>query len=436
MKTWLVMLLLLGCVTRPSVAQNISNLLSFSEETKIKGPFVPVRGDLCFVSEKGGNFGWGYIGKYSPRSATISVLASFSVETKAKGLCRMGNELWFVCEKGGRNNLGYVGRYVLTNGNLEQLHDFSAPTAAKSAPFVLDGSFCFFAEAGGTYGQGALMSYSVESGLVTLVSFNTTTGIKPEAPPVWHGGHWYYGSREGGDITQRGGKGAGTLGVLDLQAGVAVKLIDLNVTNHGARIKCLCPLGSRIYYTTDEGGNLTLNAGKGGGAVGYFDPSANSITQLFVCAHTNMGIKPKGLVSIEDCIYFNCGEGGPQGCGMWYSIAYDDTVTCMATNDVWFGSKGDMITQFGPRIYCATEQGGQNWLGGIGCLEFECDDPILGARVEAGAIQLEWPVLANDAWLEWAATLDGPWIEAAEPGVHKAVWSDTGAQGFLRILRR
>ena len=424
------------CGILPARAGGPTNFFSFTEETKIKGSFVQLGGELYFNSEKGGTNAYGYIGKFCPTNRQIAVLAEFSVETKAKGLAAVGNELWFVAEKGGSGNYGYVGCFDPASHTVAHLCDFDEVTSAKSPPFVLGtNGFHFFTEAGGTHGVGALRRYSRTGGLVTVASFSSATGIKPEAVPVFHDGILYFGGREGGDLTQQSGKGAGTIGTIDLATGFVAPLVALNATNHGSRIKALLPFGGRIYYTTDEGGDLSLNSGKGNGAMGCFDPDTLEMTKLFTCNGTTTGTKPKGLAAVEDRVYFNCGEGAANGCGAFYVVTDGTNVAMAATNDIPFGNKSDRLTLYGNRLYCATEQGGGNWLGGISAFEIDVAPRELAIASENGRLHVAWNVLANDCVLESCSALGGEWRPVAGPGATNAVVTPAAATAFFRLRR-
>ena len=427
---WIGLVLWLAAAARADEPRNFFN---FTEETKIKGFFVQRGGELYFNSEKGGTPNYGYIGRFCPTSGQITVLYEFPALTKAKGLAAVGDEMWFVTETNGTSRFGYVGCFNPASNTVEELCAFPGHTLAKSAPFVLGtNGFYFFTEAGGTNGTGALMHYSRAGGLVTTCSFTPATGIKPEARPVFFNDQLFFGGREGGDPTQQGGKGAGTIGTIDLATGNITKLLDLNATNHGARIKSLLPFGDRIYYTTDEGGDLAFNGGKGNGAMGIFDPSTLEVTRLLTCNGTNTGTKPKCLVAVEDRVYFNCGEGGTNGCGAFYVVANGTNLARIATLDVPFGNKSDMLTLYGNRLFCATEQGCSNWLGGISAFEVDIAPRELAAQEENGVMTFAWSELANDCVLEYNPTLTHEWQAVAGPGRTNAV---AAVPGFYRLRR-
>lgn len=414
-------------------ADDQPNFYNFTEETKIKGFFVQVGGELFFNSEKGGTNNYGYIGKFCPTNRQITVLYEFPSLTKAKGLAAVGDEMWFVTETNGTSRYGYVGCFNPANNTVAELCSFPGHTLAKSAPFVLGtNGFFFFTEAGGTNGTGALMHYSREGGLATTCSFTTNTGIKPEARPVFYDGKLYFGGREGGDPAQQGGKGAGTIGTIDLGTGEITKLINLNATNHGSRVKSLLSFDGRIYYTTDEGGDLAFNGGKGNGAMGFFDPNTLDITKLLTCNGTNTGTKPKCLVAVENRVYFNCGEGGTNGCGAFYVVTNGTNLARIATLGIPFGNKSDMLTLYGNRLFCATEQGCSNWLGGISAFEADIAPRELAATSENGQMHFAWDTLANDCVLEYAPTPTNEWQAIAGPGLTNAA---TDVSGFYRLRR-
>lgn len=422
--------------TAATRAEEQLNFFNFAEETKIKGFYVQRDGELYFTSEKGGAPNYGYVGRFCPTNNQLTVLYEFPSLTKAKGLAAVGDEMWFVTETNGTSRCGYVGCFNPASNTVEELCAFPGHTLAKSAPFVLDAhGFYFFTEAGGTHGTGALMRYSREGGLVTTCSFTADTGIKPEARPVFFGGKLYFGSREGGDLAQQSGKGAGTLGTIDLATGEITKLCDLDAANHGARIKSLLPFGERIYYTADEGGDLSLNGGKGNGAMGFFDPDTREVTRLLVCNGTTTGTKPKCLVAVEDRVYFNCGEGGTNGCGTVYVVAGGTNLSLLATLDVSFGNKSDRLTLYGNRLFCATEQGCGNWLGGISAFEVDVAPRELAITSENGQMHFAWDVLANDCALEHAPTLAGEWQAVAPPGRTNVVLAPGNPIGFYRLRR-
>jgi hypothetical protein len=91
-----------------------------------------------------------------------------------------------------------------------------------------------------------------------------------------------------------------------------------------------------------------------------------------------------------------------------------------------------MLTLYGNRLYCATEQGCSNWLGGISAYEVDIAPRELAATSANGQMHLEWDALANDCVLEYAPTLTADWQAVAGPGRTNATMD---AAGFYRLRR-
>jgi hypothetical protein len=422
-------------------AEGLTNFYSFTAETKIKGPFTVISNEMYFACEKGGALNYGYIGKFDPATRTLTPLYEFPVETKIKdGFTVVSNEFWFVCEKGGSANFGYLGSYNLTNNSVTVLHNFPVETKPKSAPLALDtNGWYFLTEKLGASGLGALLRYSPVSGVSTAASFTLSTGVKAESKPVWFDGQLYYAAREGGDTNQLAGKGAGTVGTIDLTTGTVTKLADLDATNNVAKIKTLLPFNGRLYYTGEEGGDLLLNSAKGYGGLGYYTPSNNVFTRLFVCDASATGWKPRGLVPVDDRLYFNCGEGGPNGYGTFGVVSNGTDVTILGVNDLAVGSKSDVgITRFGNYIFFVTELGCANFLGGISAYELlptTSLPPTLALTTSEGNLELSWPASASDYVLEYCPTMSGPWTTVAGPGVTSAIVPMANRSGFFRLRK-
>ncbi|MBI2929082.1 MAG: hypothetical protein HYY24_25745 [Verrucomicrobia bacterium] len=440
--------LLLAVLTVPafSHAAGLTNVFSFTEETKIKGLFTEVNGELYFACEKGGAMNFGYIGKFNPASNTLTALQPFLVETKVKGgLTRYtSNELLFVCEKGGAANFGFVGTFNLVDNSITRLHEFPAETKPKTAPIQLgtnDGWF-FYTDKGGTANLGSLARFQPGAGVSVAASFTLDTGIKFDALPLLWSNQVYYAAREGGDTNQLAGKGAGAIGTIDLATGTVTKLVNLNAANHGAKIKSLIPFNGLLHFTADEGGDLTENTGKGWGALGYFNPADNSVTRYFVCDDVTTGRKPRGLVPVGDRLYFNCGEGGPNTFGTFGCVTNGTNVTIVGVNTETIGAKTDAgITRFGRFIYFVTELGTPNFLGGISAYELPdglepAQPPALTIARVGNSLQLSWPQSASAFVLERCDALtSASWTIIAGPGVNTATVLLDGSAGLFRLRR-
>ncbi|MGA4578654.1 hypothetical protein [Limisphaera sp. VF-2] len=432
-------LLSAGVIT--STAQ-ISLLVSFTEETKIKGRMTPLDGALYAVADKGGAANYGYIGRFDPAHGTWSALYEFSRETKVKGgLMRVGDALWFVCEKGGAANVGFLGSYNPAANSLTVLTEFPQDLKPKTAPVRLDDrGWYFFTDRGGTAGLGALVRFETNGTLTVAASFDVNTGVKFETPPVvWQGQVWY-AAREGGDLTQVSGKGAGAVGTVDLDAGTVVRQLALVAAVHGAKIRALVPFQGRLYYAAEEGGDPGLNNGKGYGGVGWFDPNSGEARLILVCDGPGTGAKPRDLVVVGDALYFVCAEGGSAGGGTLGRIR-NGTVEIVASLDADSGARAEALTPWEGRLYLTTELGGANWFGGIAAHALSVPGDVLPVSLiwqrSAQLLELRWSV--QQPWiLESAPDPDGPWspVNVTEPESGRVLFPMSEAARYFRLRYR
>lgn len=401
---------LLGVLLFPGWASAEVRLLhSFASETKIKGRLAPLHGFLYGVADKGGIANAGYIGRLDPMTGLWEPVYEFSGETKVRGGLTVAEEaLWFVCEKGGAHNYGYLGQFRPSDGALTVWVSFSQDLKPKTAPMRLDdGGWWFLTEKGGTANAGALMQYHPDSGLTALVSFHSATGVKFEAPPLLQRGLLWYAAREGGDLTQMSGKGAGVLGAVDPSRGEVIPRLALQAALHGAKIRDLVWFRDKLYYAAEEGGDLSLNAGKGHGGIGMYDPDRNTARLLYV-GHPDTGIKPRALAVAGSSLYFLCQEGGPSGYGTLARLDHE-SVTIVAAFDAETGAKAEALTVWNHRIYLTTELGAAFWQGGIAAYTLPpAALPVLGWHVTRSRLHLRLP--EPGPWvLETAPDLSGPW---------------------------
>lgn len=432
----LALYLALACATR---AASLTNLASFTEITKPKGALAVMDGRYYFACESGGAYLYGYIGRYDPATGVLQNLYDFPVQTKPKGgLVPVGtNELWFVCEKGGATTFGYLGSFKLSDSTVTSLHDFPVDTKPKTAPVLIDTNWYFFTEAGGAYGGGYLARYTPGAGVSIAASFHAGIGYKFETPPVLFNGVLYYAAREGGDFTQAGGKGAGTIGRIDLATATAVKLLDLHATNHGAKIRHMIPYMGRLFFTAEEGGDLALNAGKGWGAISSFDPATTSITRHVVFDDLTNGRKPRSLLPVDDKLYFNCPEGGSTVYGTLGYLDPSLVAQIVATNNLEDGYKAEALVRDGSRLLFTSEFGCAGFNGGITAYELPqsaaVPPPAPAMAIAGGQLNLNWSSSASDFMLEFATTITGTWTTVAGPGVTNAAVPLADACGFFRL---
>lgn len=411
-------------------------LHSFTEETKIKGPLSPHGDYLYGVADKGGSANAGYIGRLDPSTGSWVPAYEFSTETKVKGgLVPVDHRLWFVCEKGGAAGYGYIGAFDPADSTVIVLADFAAETKPKTAPTALDDQgWYFLTDKGGSLNLGALMRFHPAAGLAVIASFDQETGHKFEAPPVAFQGRIWYAAREGGDLSQMSGKGAGVIGTLDLQQGRVESRLVLNAANHGAKIRALLPVGDKLYYAAEEGGDLTLNSGKGYGGIGCYDPQTGTARWILVCDGPINGAKPKALVHHRDQLYYLCAEGGSTGYGLIGRIV-NNNPELVATLDASTGAKADALTVWQNRLFVTTELGAAHWFGGIATLPLSASvAPTLSWHHQQGRLQLRWNPPEN--WqLETAPTPTGPWspVETAEATSGSLSVEPTDPARFFRL---
>lgn len=146
------------------------------------------------------------------------------------------------------------------------------------------------------------------------------------------------------------------------------------------------------------------------------------------------------MVAVDDRLYFNCGEGGPNGYGTFGVVSNGATVSILGANDLAIGSKSDVgITHHGNCIYFVTELGCSNFLGGISAYELPSATssllPALAMSIVGNQIHLAWPESASDCVLEHSTTPAGTWTSLCGPGATNIVLPMTNSSAFFRLRR-
>lgn len=173
MKNKLLIFALIAAVS--AHAEGLTNILSFTTETKIKGPFTEVDGQLYFACEKGGALNYGYIGKFNPTAGTITPLYEFPATST--GIKAEARPVWF------EGQLYYAAR-------------------EGGDPTQLSGK-----------GAGAIGTIDLKAGTVTkLVDLDAATNVAKIKTLLPFNGRLYYTGEEGGDLWLNSGKGFGGLG--------------------------------------------------------------------------------------------------------------------------------------------------------------------------------------------------------------------------------
>lgn len=410
-------------------AQTIESVYDFEEETKIKGGFTVVGDELFFVADKGGAHGAGYIGSYNPSTQSVMRQFEFEEETKVKGGFFRENEhsLLFTAEKGGANQFGYIGRFLIGESRVENLYDFTEELKPKTGlTMVEENAYIFATDKGGT-GDGFLGRWTPSEGVSVVANFNPERGVKTEAALVPMHDVVYYVSKEGGNLDQHKGKGAGVIGKIDLVNKEISPLILLDESVHGFKVKGWHRGDDeRLYYLAEEGGRMEQNDGKGSGVMGVFNPQEGSLTVLHAFDEFTSGVKPKGApLKIGDRLYYTTSEGGVLGFGTFGYVTTEGEVVVLADLDSFTGAKSESyLTHFSNRIYFPTELGGAHFLGTIVAYSLPYTEPVvpvLDINMEGDKIHVTWSTTGAPGVYELQMASDfslGEWhpVEADNSG--------------------
>ncbi len=386
-------------------------LHSFSQETKIKGGFTEWNGQWFFTAEKGGDHGYGFIGRFDPAVGTLTPGHSFERDAKPKGgLARVGDHFYLQGEKGAAaTRFGWIGRFDPVTSEFAELAAYEADVKPKSGLVAAGASLWLATEKGGA-GAGSLDRFDPATGaLSTVVQLNFELGSKVEslvAPP--DGQVLYAGAREGGLATEAGGKGAGTLLRVDPRNGQVTRLVAFHAAAHGAKLRALTLHQNRLWFVMEEGGDQTLNNGKGGGAILRYDLEQDVLERVHVFDGATTGLKPKGLARVGNDFYYVTEAGGTGGLGVLGVVRNGTTVEAVAELTAETGAKPDFVlTPIGQRLVLTTELGGNGYLGTILAWSFAAQ-PITPpamhwARTPDGHVRLSWPDAGGGFVLQWTA---------------------------------
>lgn len=399
----------------------LTRLTSFSTETKIKGGFTAVAGQLYFTAEKGGTNNLGYIGRLNPVDGSITEVFSFTTDAKPKGgLLPVGQQLYFLCEKGSATSgFGWIGRFDPATATMTEVYAYGSDVKPKSGLVRAGDDLCFATEKGGATGTGSVERFRADGTVATVANLSPAEGIKVESLIYDESSNSVYlGAREGGDLTQLAGKGAGSLMKVSLTSGTLTTLANLGTAEHGAKIRGLHQHDGRLWFICEEGGDLSLNSGKGGGTVVSFDPLTATLTRVHVFDGLTAGLKPKGSLRVGKALYLATEQGGSTGLGA-FSVLENGMVSLLADFDSEIGAKPDhFLSLFEDRILIPTELGTPGFLGGIAAYELPTVAviPPLHLEITANQTILSWPSAATQAFqLERSAELNGTSWHSVDP---------------------
>jgi len=383
-----------------------TNLVSFVEETKIKGGFTEVNGQLYFACEKGGSNNFGYLGRFNPADGTLAPLWHFTTDAKPKGgLARLGKHLYFLAEKGSATTTwGWIGKFDPATGAVAEEFAYAADVKPKSGFAALGNSLYYATERGGAANQGMVEKFTPGVGVSTLASLTLGDGVKIESWARDAAANLiYFGAREGGDPAQLAGKGAGTIGRINAATGAVAKLADLHGETHGAKLRGLTFHAGKLWFALEEGGDLAHEAGKGGGALASCDPATGQITRHHVFDGAT-GLKPRALVAAGEDLYFATEKGGLGGLGVFGALRGGARLEVVGEFDATIGAKPDFaMTVVGNRVYFTPELGAGGFLGGISAYEFAA--PALAVSRAGMKLRVAWPASAGGCVLQMSIAL-------------------------------
>lgn len=443
--TLLSSLLLSAALSTTSLGAGLTRLTSFPAETKIKGGFTALGDQWYFTAEKGGSNDLGYIGRLDSADGSLTELYAFTTDAKPKGgLLPVGKELYFLCEKGSATTgFGWIGRFDPATATVTEAYAYGSDVKPKSGLVRAGDELWFATEKGGSAAAGSVERYRADGTVSTVADLSLADGIKVESLIYDESSQSVYlGAREGGDLTQLAGKGAGSLLKVAVSSGTLTKLADLQTAEHGAKIRGLHQHHGRLWFICEEGGDLSLNSGKGGGAVVSCDPATAALTREYVFDGLNVGLKPKGSLRVGDSLYIATEQGGATGLGS-FSVLEDGKITFLADFDSDVGAKPDhFLSQVGNRILIPTELGTPGFLGGIAAYELSAVSviPVLRIDVSNHQATLSWSSTDSDAFqIEVSSELSAPaWnrVDATRTrlGDQVQVTIDTGSTpSFFRL---
>ncbi|MBN8498898.1 cadherin-like domain-containing protein, partial [Accumulibacter sp.] len=256
--------------------------------------------------------------------------------------------------------------------------------------FLAVGEDLWFATEKGGSGNGSIEKLSLPGGTVTWVAdLEVATGIKVESFAHDGAGHLYFAPREGGDLAEVGGKGAGTVRRLDLSSRGITTVVTLKNAEHGSKVRNLLFWQGQLWWVCEEGGDLSLEGGKGGGTLMSCDPATGGVQRRHLFDGTT-GLKPKGLALAGGDLYFTTEKGGAENLGVFGVARGGTNVSVLQDLGGPTGAKPDhQLSVLGNRLLFATENGGSGFLGTILSYTLPSAPEILTLEVDAQRSHLE-----------------------------------------------
>jgi len=271
---------------------------------------------------------------------------------------------------------------ITSGGTATLLYSFTngVDGANPQAPLTLgsDGFLYGCAAYGGANdvssgGDGTVFKMTTNGVLVWVVSLNGTDGRKPASGLVQDTNGLLYGTTESGGANYVSGGGGGTVFSISTN-GLLTSLYSFTGGPDGSFPQAGLAVGpdGGLYGTTTAGGNTSLNAGIGFGAV--FDITTNGTLIPLASFNGTNGVSAQGTMVLgsDDNFYGTTLRGGasfPPGYGTVFRVTLNGGLSSMVSFDG--GSSGAFpnggLTQANPGIfYGTTTEGGTNDLGNGG----------------------------------------------------------------------
>ncbi|GLB48301.1 hypothetical protein Y10_06690 [Neptunitalea sp. Y10] len=262
-------------------------------------------------------------------------------------------EIWTTTSTGGTYNDGALISFEPSSGVLTthvNFHDNNTVGAYPASNLTMgsNGKTYGVARAGGTYNEGVIFSYEMATGAFTIVaSFNGTNGSYPFKGMVEAPNGKFYGTTVNG--------GTNSIGVLfefDPVTNIITKKYDFSMlSGYNSRSALVLVNSSEIYGTTSNGG-----ANDDGVIFCY-----NFLTDTFTTKHefdyTDGAIPQGSLLKVGNSkIYGTCSSGGGNLGGViyMYDTAYDT-----------FSNVHDFVASSGYHSRAGLAIGGNNMLYGM-----------------------------------------------------------------------
>jgi uncharacterized repeat protein (TIGR03803 family) len=258
----------------------------------------------------------GSVFQFNPATGTESIYPSFLGFMPYGTVSQNGGILYGTSERGGPSNAGSVFSINTETGAYSQLYTFAGALDAASpiaAPILENGRLYGTADAGGSYGFGAVFRLIAPTKLgqpwkeTLLHSFSGgTDGGNAQGPLIYHGGLAYGTTAGTGDANGSGYLDGGTIFQINLASG-AEKVLHNFQPDSGdgyAPLGALLYQGGSLYGTTQSGGKHQL------GTIFRYNIATGAETVLFSFNGTN-GAFPSGtLFYYNGSFYGTTAQGG------------------------------------------------------------------------------------------------------------------------------